>query len=294
MPRRRGEAARRRRALRFACAISETCARVARSSWAMRSLTADRSTEGAATRGADFTSLTPAASFSDCARNPERSPRNEATDFSSASTRLAMAGSGAGAAGLLILASMPATRAARSSITAALNGGAEDVAGKTAGHPKSQPTQITNAAATAPDTGAMTQGEIAAAGSSETGSSEMGLWEDGSWEDGSSETGSGGASSAAFRVSLDTSDASRSMVGGGRLARPESGDGVVSSGLSSTIAPVPYLLVPNITRFGASDQSSALISSEPRPDLLFWRVSFTRPGSHPGSSPRHASLENAL
>ena len=33
----------------------------------------------------------------------------------------------------------------------------------------------------------------------------------------------------------DTSDASRSMVGGARLARPESGDSGVSSGLSSSI-----------------------------------------------------------
>jgi hypothetical protein len=42
------------------------------------------------------------------------------------------------------------------------------------------------------------------------------------------------------------------------LARPESGDGVTSSGLSSTIAPVPHSLVPNISRFGAADQSGHL------------------------------------
>src|SRR5258705_5873435 len=265
--------------LALPCAISEACARVARSTCAMRSLIADRSTEAADSRGVDFTSLTAAVSFSDCARRPERSPRNEAMDFSSASTRLTMAGSGAGAAGLLILASMPATRAARSSITAALNGGAEDVAGKTAGHPKSQPTQITSEAATAPETAAMTQGEIAGAGSGELGSGCA---------------ASGCASSPAFRVSPETSDASRSMVGGVRLARPESGDGVVSSGLSSTIATVPHSLRPNITRFGASYLSSALISSEPSSNLLFWRVLLTRPGTTPDQVRGHALLENAL
>src|SRR5438552_10892562 len=127
----------------------------------MRSLIADRSTEAAGSRGVDFASLTLAASFSDCARRPERSPRNEATDFSSASTRPTMAGSGTSAAGLLVLASMLVTRAARSSITAALNAGAEDVAGKTAGHPRSQPTQITNEAATAPERAAITQAKSA-------------------------------------------------------------------------------------------------------------------------------------
>src|SRR5207248_4051742 len=105
----------------------------------------------------------------------------------------------------------------------------------------------TTEAATARERGAIAQGESRAAGSSEMGS----------WEGGTCETGSGRASSPAFRVSPDTSDASNSMVGGARLARPESGDpesgdGVLSSGLSSTIAPVPHLLVPNITRFGAS------------------------------------------
>src|SRR5258705_11643303 len=81
-----------------------------------------------------------------------------------------MAGSGTAAAGLLILASMLATRAARSSTTAALDGGAEDLAGNTAGHPSIQPTQITSEAATAPDMAAMTQGEIAGAGSRDVGS----------------------------------------------------------------------------------------------------------------------------
>ncbi len=150
-----------------------------------------------------------------------------------------MAGSGTAAAGLLILASMPATRAARSSTTAALNGGAEDVAGNTAGHPSIQPTQITSEAATAPDMAAMTQGEIAGAGSRDVGSGCV--------------PSGGCTSSPAFRVSPDTSDGSSSMVGGVRLARPESGDGVASSWLSSTIAPVPHLLGPNISRFGASD-----------------------------------------
>jgi hypothetical protein len=95
------------------------------------------------------------------------------------------------------------------------------VAGKTAGHPSSQPTQTTSEAATAPETAAITQGEIAGEGSGEVGSG-CAL--------------SGCTSSPAFRVSPDTSDASRSMVGGARLARPESGDGLVSSGLSSAIA----------------------------------------------------------
>jgi len=44
------------------------------------------------------------------------------------------------------------------------------------------------------------------------------------------------------KVSPDISDASRSMVGGARLARPESGGGEVSSGLSSSITTVPHLL----------------------------------------------------
>src|SRR6202790_4263350 len=106
---------------------------------------------------------------------------------------------------------MLATRAARSSIPAELTG-----ASAGAGHPSIQATQITSEAATAPETGAITQGEIAA---------------EGSWE-----LRSGCASASTFRVSPETSVASRSMVGGARLARPESGGGSMSSGLSSTIA----------------------------------------------------------
>src|ERR1700738_3975949 len=120
---------------------------------------------------------------------------------------------------------MLAPRAARSSIPAELTGAAAG-----AGHPSIQATQITSEAATAPETAAMTQGEIAA--------------------EGASEMRSGCASASAFRVSPDTSVASRSMVGGARLARPGSGDGVVSSGLSSTIMTVPHYLQPNLTRFG--------------------------------------------
>src|SRR6202011_5503378 len=51
--------------------------------------------------------------------------------------------------------------------------------------------------------------------------------------------GRGGASVSGVApvplVSLEISEASRSMVGGARLARPESGDSGVSSGLSSSI-----------------------------------------------------------
>ena len=106
--------------LLLSCAISALCARAARSIWAMRSLIADRSTGGAASRGADFTSLIAEASFSDCARWAASSLRSAASDFSSASARAAAAGSGAAAAGLPTLDSTPARRAARSSMAAEL------------------------------------------------------------------------------------------------------------------------------------------------------------------------------
>src|SRR5258706_6606854 len=200
---------------------------MARSNPAMRSLIADKSGGGEDWAGADLTSFTAAASFSDCARTAASSPRNAAWDFSSASMRAAAPASGA-AGGLLVFDSTLAIRATRSSMTAALTWGAVGVAG-TAGHPRIQPTPITSAAATAPETGAITHGEIGAEGSREMRSGS------------GSDCGSGRASAPALRVSLEISDASRSMVGGARLARPESGDGAGSSGLSSAIATVPYL-----------------------------------------------------
>ena len=90
----------------------------------MRSLIADRSTGGATSRGADFTSLIAEASFSDCARWLASSPRSVASDFSSASVRAAAAGSGAGTADLPVADSTLATRAARSSSAAELTCGA--------------------------------------------------------------------------------------------------------------------------------------------------------------------------
>ena len=64
----------------------------------MRSSIAERSGAAAPSpRGADFTSLTAAASFSPCARAAASSPRSAATDFSSASVRAAAAGSGTAA-----------------------------------------------------------------------------------------------------------------------------------------------------------------------------------------------------
>ena len=55
-------------------------------------------------------------------------------------------------------------RAVRSSIAAALSCGAGGGAGWIAGQPSIQPTPITSAAATAPETGATIQGETGAAG----------------------------------------------------------------------------------------------------------------------------------
>ena len=171
----------------------------------MRSLIAERSTGGGDSRGAAFTSLTAAANFSDCARSVASSLRSEESDFSSASIRLAAAGSGTAAGALLALDSTLATRAARSSMAAVLTGGGIGVAGTTAGQPRTQATAITSEAATAPETAAMTQDEIAAA---------VGSWD----------LRSGSASAPTCGVSAETSVASSSMVGGGRLARPASGD----------------------------------------------------------------------
>ena len=198
----------------------------------MRSLIAERSSGEADPPGAALTSLTIAASFSDCARAAATSPPSAASDFSSASMRAADAGSGAAVAALPALDSTPAMRALISSMTAELIWLAAGVAG-IAGHPSIQPTPITSEAATAPETIATTQAEIGAA----AGSRDEGSWDEDPWE-----TCSGRVSSPAFRGSLDTSDASRSIVGGGRLARPKSGEGPMSSGLSSTISGVPCSL----------------------------------------------------
>src|SRR3984893_9915302 len=253
----------------LSCAISEFWARVARSSWAMRSLTADRSSGEPVSRGADLTSLTAAASFSDCPRRPVSSPRNDASDFSTASRRAA-AGSGEGAAGLLVLVSRPAIRAARSSTAAALTWSGAGVAGS-AGQPSIQPTPITSEAATAPESTAITQGETGADGRSETGAGGACPGTDsGPAPDPDPgpvpEADPGGSPPPALRVSPDTSEASSSMVGGARLGRAASGDGAVSSGLSSTIATVPRVLQPKITRFGRQTfQDSAPKQPEPEP-----------------------------
>jgi len=226
----------------FSCASSALCARAARSIPAMRSLIAVRSGGEEDPPGVALTSSTIAASFSDCARAVATSPRSEASDFSSASIRAADAGSAAAVAALLALDSAPAMRALRSSMTAALIWPAAGSAG-IAGHPRIQPTPITSEAATAPETAATTQTEIAAAGRScDEGCEDEGSRAECSCDEGFSETCSGCVSSPAFRNSLDTCDASRSIVGGGRLARPKSGEGPMSSGLSSTISGVPCLL----------------------------------------------------
>src|SRR6266404_7329289 len=149
--------------------------------------------------------------------------------------RLATAGSGAEAGGLASLASIPATRDASASI-AALACGAAVGGGTSPGHPQNQATPITSAAAPAPKTAATTAEEIAVL-------------------EGHRKDRLGSAPAPAFWVSPDISVASRSMVGGARLARPESGDGSLSSGLSSTIPTVPYSLRPKVTRFGMSAES---------------------------------------
>ena len=189
-------------------AISALSARVARSIWLRRSLIALRSGGAAASRGADFTALTSAASFSDCARAPAISARSDAIDFSSASTRAVAAGSGMVEAGLADLDSISATRDVSVSIAAALAGGAAVCEAVSPGHPTYQAAAITSAAVTAPVTAEVTIAEIAA-------------------EDEGEDRFGWGAALAPARVSSlvpfppDTSDASRSMVGGARLARPE-------------------------------------------------------------------------
>ncbi|MGY4381208.1 hypothetical protein ACVWZ3_008847 [Bradyrhizobium sp. i1.3.6] len=84
--------------------------------------------------------------------------RKAFADFSSASIRATVAGS---AAGLPALASTAATRPLSASTVALVTCGAAGGA-STAGQPSIQPTAITIAAATAPENGAMTQGETGA------------------------------------------------------------------------------------------------------------------------------------
>ena len=96
---------------------------------------------------------------------------------------------------------------------AALSCGAGGAAGWIAGQPSIQPTPITSAAATAPETGATIQGETGAGAGRRV---RRRRWRLG--------RGFGvAAASLACAVSLVTSVASRSMVGGARLGRSESG-----------------------------------------------------------------------
>src|SRR3984885_14461449 len=220
------------------CAIAEPCARVVCSSCARRWSIADRSGGGEASRGADFISLTSAASFSDCARAAASSVRSEAEDVSSDWRRAAAAvsgtGAGAGGGGALVLDSTLAIRAARPSIAAVSAGGAGS--GEPAFHPRNQATPSTAPAGPAPANDAAITGNIAdAAGRSAAGS---GL-------------GSGSAP-AAFLVSPETSVASRSIVGPARLGRTDSAGGSVSSGLSSTITAFLVCNGPKPAGFGQS------------------------------------------
>ena len=99
-------------------------------------------------------------------------------------------------------------------LTAGAGGGAASP-----GQPNSQAAPITSAAAQAPDTADMTVEEIAARQA-----------------DCDDRPGAASAAAPSFWVSPETSVASRSMVGGARLARPASGGGSISSGLSSAIS----------------------------------------------------------
>src|SRR6185312_5454572 len=192
-----------------------------------------------------------------------RSPPMPASDFSSVSMRAVVAGS---VTGLAVFDSSPATRLPRSSTVAALTCGAAGGA-CTAGQPSSQPTRITRLAATAPEKGAITQGEMeeaALAGSafgpvSRAGSAlGSGLAAAGLL---SADFSSAGLASAGLEpaglesAGLDSADtvsetlvASRSIVGGSRLTLP----GPASSSTSSAIPAVPWLLgLKHYTGIGA-------------------------------------------
>ncbi|MGY4328545.1 hypothetical protein ACVWWG_002962 [Bradyrhizobium sp. LB7.2] len=224
---------------------------------------------GATAGGADFASFRAPAVLSDCARRLAMSLRRPVADFSSASIRASMAGS---AAGLPALASTAATRPLSASTVAPVTCGAAGGA-CTAGQPSIQPTAITIAAATAPENGAIIQGEIdgdtdadatedrssagsgcgSALASSNLAASDLA----------SSDLASSGLTSSDLACScaacsvaaacgwpatscgwVETSVASRSMVGGVRLARLDSGANPASSGLSSAIVTVPHTYMP--------------------------------------------------
>src|SRR5579859_8060828 len=214
-------------------------ARLARSTWLRRSLIAASSGEEVAC-GADFTALRSAASFSDWARAPAISLRSAARDFSSASSREASAGSAA-AGDLNALVSRSATREASASMTLTLVGGEVVCGAVSPGQPTSQASAITSAAVTAP---------LNAAAS---------VADEGQWKVNGKVKGKTRAKNRAKDplgcapppwVSPDTSDASSSMVGGERLARP--GSGAVCSGLSSSITRFLFGCAPHrvVTRSG--------------------------------------------
>src|ERR1700704_417476 len=157
--------------------------------------------------------------------------------------RLATAGSGAEAGGVGGLGSVSAARGARASIAALACGTA--VGGATSpGHPASQATAITSAAAPAPEATATTAEKTAAL-------------------EGHGNDRLGSAPEPAFWVSPDISVASRSMVGGARLARPESGDGSLSSDLSSAIPTVPYCCGRRLPDSACPLRIPVAIESEP-------------------------------
>jgi hypothetical protein len=135
---------------------------------------------------------------------------------------------------------------------AAVSCGADGAdAGWIGGQPSIQPTPITSAAATAPETGATIQGETGGEAGGETASAGGSSTDDTGVASGAG-AGSGpdGASAELF-VSPDTTVASRSMVGPARFGRSEPGSDPVSSDLSSTITAVPLNgLVPELSRTG--------------------------------------------
>ena len=195
----------------------------------MRSLISDSWGGAVDSPLAVLASFTCETSFSDCSRSPASSTRSAPTDFSSASILAAAAGSGT-KAGLLVFDSRLAIRVVRSSIAAALTAGAAGLfdGAISPGQPNSHANASTSAAAQAPETAAIAAEEVGVRQRPWT----LRL-------DSARASLLGASLGASFGASADTSVASRSMVGGARLARPASGDGSISSGLSSTIPRVP-------------------------------------------------------